>query len=243
MKKISILLISLLTPIFVNAQENEYIDVSEQTKYYKTIDYIGNYDYQTYGNNILSNTIEITEEEYNKADSTMKPLSSTLVETTYKKLTTTIQTNGNYYRYKASLEWKNMPKIRSYDTIAIGHYESVKIRGGVNFTQRYCISSDCKTLTTYYEEIFSKGAAATFKVPAGDFTLLKQEIYFDVEKNVDATILTQKVAGDYAHATKTISASNARKYEINLLGIQFKSGITSYYDEINPATVNYSCNW
>ncbi len=242
MKKIYILLFILLTPFLVNAQENEHVDLSKQTKYYKTTEYLADYGYQTYRNDILSSSEEITEEEYKRANTTT-PLSSTLVETTYKKLTTKIQTNGNYYRYKATLEWKNMPKVRSYDTIAIGHYESVKIRGGVNFTQQYCTSSGCKTLTTYYEEIFSKGAAATFKVPEGDFTLLKQEIYFDVEKKVDATILTQKVAGDYAHATKIISASKARKYEVNLLGIQFEAGISSYYDEINTATVNYNCNW
>lgn len=240
MKKVLILLISCLIPFFVQAKDREYKVMSEETKYYKTVEYATNYYCQTCGNSV-SKTIEISEEEYNKAD--LMQLSSTLVETTYKKLTTTIQINGNYYRYKAILEWKNMPKIPSYDTIAIGHYENVKIRGGINFTQKYCTSSNCKTLTTFYKKIFSKGAAATFKVPDGTLTTLKEEFYFDVEKNVDATILAQKIVGDYAHATKSVSIADAKRYAINLSGIQFESDVLSYYDEINPAIVNYSCNW
>ena len=68
-------------------------------------------------------------------------------ETNYKKLSVYVISvnNGAYYRYKASLEWKQMPSRRSWDIIAIG-YESNKLQVGISttFNQEWCdLNSVC----------------------------------------------------------------------------------------------------
>lgn len=161
-----------------------------------------------------------------------------------KKLTTYILTNGSYYRYKAVLNWKTFPKVRSYDTIAIGHYASVEKRGSVYFSQTYCdLNNDCRTIQAYYPQTFSTGSAATFKVPSGDLSSLSQTIYFDVQKSVDATVISQKAAGDYAHAVQTVTVAQAKNFSVSTLGINFNSSSVNLYDEISPATALWSGSW
>ena len=59
------------------------------------------------------------------------------VETTYKKVVSTLSKNSNYFRYKISVTWKNIPSTRSYDIIGIGFLGSVKVRNDLNFIQEY----------------------------------------------------------------------------------------------------------
>ncbi len=169
---------------------------------------------------------------------------SAYVETSYKKLTTTISNNGSYYRYKAVLNWKNFPKVRSYDTIAIGHYASVKLRGILHFEQTYCITDGtCRTIQAYYPTTQDAGSAATFKVPTGDMTSLSQTLYFDVQKSVDATIVSQKATGDYAHAVENVTIGKARNFTISNSGIIFASSSKDSFDEIPPAQATWSGSW
>ena len=167
-----------------------------------------------------------------------------MIETTYKKLTTSISSNGAYYRYKAILMWKNIPKVRSYDSLAIGHYASVTQKGNLYFTQEHCTSTtNCTSSSTFTPQKFSKGASATFKIPTGNIISLKQTLYFDVKKNVDATIIRQIACGDYSHATKTISATNSLNLTVNDSGINLNSSISNYYDEISPACATWDGSW
>lgn len=233
----------LLLPIYVNAEVvfNNTDQVSV-TKYYKTTYYRRNDSITTLS---LDNSItqEITEEEFNSSN-----LSSVnaMVETEYKKMTTTISKNGNYYQYKVNLLWKNMPSTRSYDTIGIGFPASVKMKTQVPyFKEEYCTTNDdCKVTTGYlYSYTGRNGVGVTFQVPTGNIKSMNQTLYFDVEKNVDATINTQYAYGDYSHAQKSISLVNAKKYKVGSTGIDFESEAIKYYDDIPVAQAKWTGTW
>ena len=222
---------------FAKAEDGNII--LENTKYYKTVTYLVN----SSNINNLPVTYEITEEEYNNAN-VNEPKASSTIETTYKKMTTSITQNGSYYRYKNVLLWKIAPSTRSYDIIGIGFYNSVKVKGSTHFEQYYCYTGgSCYTTTTNYPQIFSTGAGTSFLLPSGNLSSLKQTFYFDVEKNTTATIIRQLAAGDYSHATSSISQTNSKKYSVNSNGISLNGSIVSYYDNINTATAIWEGTW
>lgn len=226
-------------------EKNDFDVVSQQEKYYRTTTI---YDKNVNEKKKLNNSItqEITEKEYNSfnENNNLKSNISATIETTYKKLTTTILSNGSYFRYKAVLSWKNMPKIRSYDTIAIGHFASVKPRGGLQFSQKYCYSpNNCYTSSSYYPHTFTAGSSATFKVPSGTFTSLTQTFYFDVQKNTNSTIVTQNASGDYAHAVKNVNTTTAQNYTVSNTGIHFDSTVIDNFDDIQVARAIWTGSW
>lgn len=241
-----IALLSIILPKVIMAKNtDEYEVLSKTEKYYKTTMFENELSFMN-KNQLQNYTVEITEDEYvnGVVQNASKSSTSSTIETTYKKLTTTISSNGTTYRYKAVLNWKNMPKVRSYDIIAIGHYASVTQNGNVVFSQEYCTSTtNCTTSTNFTQQKFANGVSATFKLPTGNYISLKQTLYFDVKKNVDATIIKQLAAGDYAHATKTITSNNALKATVATTGINLNSSISGYYDEISPATSTWTGNW
>ena len=241
MKKILITL-ALLFAIPITGNALEFEEVSKEEKYFKTTVYDSNL---VRSSSNYAITEEITKEEYEAFNPDVMPLASASTTTTYKKLTTYILTNGNYYRYKATLEWRNIPKVRSYDTIGIGHYSSVIIRGSVHFSQTYCpVNDDCRTISSYYGKTTDTGSAATFKVPSGDLESLEQTFYFDVEKrNSSTTVISQKASGDYSHAIQTVTTTQARNFNINNSGIQYNSSVIDYFDDISTASATWTGTW
>lgn len=249
-----ILFMLLILPITVSAETEDGTIVAEKEKYYKTVTILSNSDVMMRANlgEVSSITTEVTKEEYDNFDpnensniSTKGYVDST-IETNYKKLTTTIRNNGTYYyRYKAVLTWKNFPATRSYDIIGIGHYGSVKIADDVGFNQDYCMSNgNCYNGSPYYSKTGANGSGAVFYLPSGTLTSLKQTVQFDVEKtNESSTIIEQIAVGDYSHATSSISYANAKKFSVDTSGIYLESSILSYYDEINPATAEWTGTW
>lgn len=234
----------MLIPNVALAQENSTDDLkklSETVKYYKTIE---SSNVQMFGANSPNKgyTVEISKKEYDNGTSVDSIKAS--VETNYKKMTTTIYQNGNYYRYQTKLEWKTMPKNRSYDIIAIGINPSVSIASLVSFNQYYCFTNgECKNNSAHYGKTTSNGGGASFKIPSGDLTVLNSTIYFDVKKNVSATILRQDAYGDYSHATSSVSSSQSQNYSINSLGINLNGAISNSYDSIPVAQATWNGNW
>lgn len=249
MKKTKILLLVLaafiVMPCTAYAKEdisNDFEIVSQTEKYYKTV--TNSNALQLNSNELKTKSYEVTKEEYESSNNQIQPRGSASTETTYKKLTTTILSNGSVYRYKAVLNWKQIPAVRSYDSIGIGHYASVKYNANLNFSQTYCLTNGtCKTLTTYYPQYFSSGTSATFKVPEGSLSSLSQTIFFDVTKNVNATITSQAAYGDYSHATQTVTVAQAKSFSMGTSGILFNNGIGNYYDDIMPAVATWSGSW
>jgi len=240
-KKVLIVLFVLLCiPITVLANNSSYELIAETTKYYRIETSIEN--------NGKTNSIayEISKEEYENADIVENVKGPGNVETTYKSMTTTITSYGNYYRYKNILSWKIIPSTRSYDIIGIGFLSTVKVHNNTtHFEQYYCYTNGgCNTTTTNYPQIFSNGAGTSFALPSGDLRVLKQTFYFDVEKNTNNTITSQSAYGDYSHATSSISLFNSTLYSVNSYGgIVLDSSITGYYDSIDEAEATWTGSW
>lgn len=166
------------------------------------------------------------------------------IESPGKKMTTTIVSVNGKYRYKVSLEWKKIPSTRSYDIIGIGLDGNVKIDSGLVFQQNFCYSSNnCSSSTVHTGKSTSTGATATFQIPTQSIISLSSYLYFDVNKNTNSTITKLNAYGDYAHATKTISKSNANKHSINSSGIVLESSISNYYDTMDKSTATWTGSW
>ena len=72
---------------------------------------------------------------------------------------------------------------------------------------------------------------------------LSQKLYFDVaKKSNSSTIVSQVAVADYAHASKSISFSNSKKYTVGLSGIVL-NGINTYYSNMNYAKATWSGSW
>ena len=254
LKKIILCLI-LLVPIFVSAEEDEGRIVAEEEKYYKTVTVLNNSSVLQRANlgEMSSITTEITKFEYDSAPvenyngnarSTGESTDIT-IQTTYKKMKSTIREYYGAYRYKNVLTWKNIPSTRSYDIIALGYYASVKPIDSVFFEQDYCTSSDsCYTSSSYYEYNGANGSAAVFYLPSGTLTSLEQSLRIDMEKtNSSSTIVSQVAAADYSHATSSISYSNAKKFTVDTGGIRLNDSIESYYDSIGVARASWEGEW
>lgn len=238
----------ILIPNKVLAEE-EFVVLSSDVKYYKTVTYYNDNGSSTYSTDsdseIQSYTVEVTEEEYNNSDIIISndPQSTATVTTEYKKMITDLMSNGSKFRYRVVLSWRQIPKTRSYDIIGIGHYADVKLSGSLNFSQEYCLSgSGCACTTSYTGTKSSTGATATFKVPSGSLTALIETLYFDVEKNA-STVTDQGAFGDYSHAKKSISKTNALKHNIGTDGIKLNNSVVGYYDSINYGLAMWSGKW
>ena len=106
--------------------------LAKNEKYYKTVytDLNGN-----------SYSVEVPKEEYDNQP-TMNARAT--VTTEYKQMVSMLSQNGSKFRYKVTLGWRSMPKIRSYDIIGVGFRDDVYIDSSVYFNYYWCKSSgDC----------------------------------------------------------------------------------------------------
>ena len=252
-KKYLLFTIMLLVPFIVSAENDEMELVAENVKYYRTVTVLNNSEVMRNSNlgEVTSFTTEVTEEEYNSVDvdsyntsNNSRGVSEEIIETTYKKLHTTIYSRYTIYRYKVTLDWKLIPSTRSYDIIGIGHYASVKLSGEVDFLQSYCrSSSSCYKDSSYYTKTGRNGSGALFKIPHGTLTSLSQVLEFDVEKNITGTITSQLAVGDYSHATSSVNAIDAQAFTNDCSGIILPSAIKSSYDTIPSSDALWTGTW
>ncbi len=199
------------------------------------------------GKVVSENSIEVSSNNDNFKHS-IKDLFSNQpgnVETTYKKIVTTIIEVNEKYRYKVSVTWKNIPSTRSYDIIGIGMDSSVKMYANPTFQQNYCDeSNNCSSSNIYTKNTSSTGIGASFKLPSGSLSSLSSYFYYDVEKRDGSnTVTSQNAYGDYAHATKQITQANATNYIVNRGGIILEDSVTSYYDETPTSTAKWTGSW
>lgn len=208
--------------------------ISKNDKYYKTI-YTG-LDGESY-------SMEVTENEYNN-QSHMDARGT--VNTEYKNMVTVISQNGNYFRYKVSVNWNRLPSVRSYDIIGIGFDDDVYIASFVNFNYTYCTtsSSNCTTSTLYYDKKkLSTGGSVVYKLPGSEARSLGAVLYYDVAKDTTDTITRLDMYGDYSHATESVSSSVYTDYTINRYGIVLGTSSSSSYDAIPTAQSTWGGTW
>ena len=250
--------IILIIPFIVSAEEVEdnYVKVAETVKYFKTTSIFNNSSVMrdTDFAEMSSITVEVSEEEFNNAPTETEPVAPingsrtyTQTETTYKRLTTTIETNATYYRYTTNLYWRNIPRVRSYDIIAIGHYNDVELYNSQNivFTQDYCENAySCYYSSTGTDVVKEYGTAVVFHLPNDSLISLEQTLTFVVKKAVSWTIDEQVAAGDYAHATSnTIASLAANNLRIGVGGLILPDVIYDIYDTTPAAIADWSGTW
>lgn len=158
-------------------------------------------------------------------------LRSTVTE--YKTMTTTIsKLSNNTFRYKVKVYWKKIPKIRSYDVICIGIENNVSIVG--NFSCNLLTSTSSINNNIYQTK---NGVYSVVKIPEGNLDNLQITLSFDVKVNSGSRITAY---GDYAHATKSVSLTNAKRASISTKGIVLPSDLVGSYDEIKVDQVSYT---
>ena len=251
--------IILIIPFIVSAEEVEednYVKVAETVKYFKTTSIFNNSSVMrdTDFAEMSSITVEVSEEEFNNAPTETEPVapidgSRTVAQsqTTYKRLTTTIETNATYYRYTTNLYGRNMPQVRSYDIIAIGHYNDVELYNSQNivFEQDYCEDAySCYYSSSRTNVVKEYGTAAVFHLPDDSLISLEQTLTFVVKKAGNYVVDYQVAAGDYAHATSnTIASLAANNLRIGVGGLILPDVIYDIYDTTPAAIADWSGTW
>ncbi len=250
MKKF-ILLALLIFPTFVAAEENVEIEVASATKYYKTVTVLNNSEVMRNANygEVSSFTTEISKTEYDNFNPdeniTPKGTITSTTETTYKRLTTTINYySPSIYKYKSVLTWKNIPSTRNYDIMGIGYYASVENHSTPMLTNEYCVGNDCYEYQGYYVYTGNNGTGVMFHLPSGSITSLEQTLEVFVKKyNSSSTIIEQIAVGDYSHATTTVSYNNAKKFLVDTGGISLDSVIYNSYDALTETRASWTGRW
>ena len=235
--------LGIIFPKCVSADEV----VAQDVKYYKTV-YKNNLfgTYSINGENDVEN-IEITKEEYDSFNpaTTVQPASSSTVETTYKRMKTSITKENGQYVYTNNLSWKNFPATRSYDVIAIVHPTTVTIATALQFTTEYCTATGTCYSNRSHNPVFSNtGVATIFPLPTGSLSMLNHTMSFTVKKNTTDTITVQHAKGDYAHATSNVNITDAFNiYASYGGGIAIPYDMLDKYDTFNVTNVSYTENW
>lgn len=214
--------------------DNKELDatlLAQSTKYYKVIS-------PTYG---ASYTVELSEEEYNN-DSKISLLSE--LRTSYYTENSSISANGSKYRYKNVVVWTTIPDTKSYDIIAIGYINSVRLSGNVYFKHtHFDPNGEMITSTSHYgSKEQTTGVSRVYKIP-DDMHGMSIALYFDVEKNVTDTLDRITFCGDHAHAGSKVTRAQAAEHGINSTGIVFTSTILNKYDAIPCADTTAYITW
>ncbi len=252
--------IMLIIPFIVSAETNddEFVEVAKTVKYLKTVSVYNNSSVMRNANlgEMTSLTTEVTKEEYDSAPATTEPVAplseisphyNMQTETTYKRLTTTIYNNNSYFRYVTNLYWKNIPRVRSYDIIAIGHYNDVELLNSnlIGFGQDYCVSANnCYSGAAPTDVVKQYGSAQVFHLPDESIISLEQTMAMNMKKAVTWTVEEQVAAGDYAHATSpTTAAFAAQNIGIGVGGLNLYNAIVDYYDTTPAAIAEWTGSW
>ncbi|HAB65999.1 MAG TPA: hypothetical protein DCE23_01395 [Firmicutes bacterium] len=241
-------LLGIFMPYSAKALETENsatmnTDSYENTKYFKTVTLLN--QYETLSNSLDSKqtfTTEISADEFYN-DNVYEPQLSDNIIVSTKKLTVYLtKRSSSQYDYKAVAEWRKIPSIRTYETIGLGYYPSVKPLSVPDFEQYYCISgSGCYSQTAGWRTTTtSTGTAATFYLPSGDLTTLKHTFETTIIKtDPSSVIIRQEAVASYAEATEEITYNQSKSFTISTDGLIYST--TKY----NVATVGveWSGSW
>lgn len=220
MKNLILLFSCMLLFCYTNCYANE-MNENSNIKYYKTI-------YNLTNNESVTNEINVYEYEQESNIMTL----GTSVITEYKKLA--ITTSNNIVNL--TLEWKNMPKYRSYDVIAI-RGENVNFNtSGILGTQFYNNDNINYTSQTKNTKVYSNGVGISMNLVdnASSYTLELKASYTKTNANA-------KIYGSYQHAQTNVTLAQSQKYTISSNGygsvVQFDSDVKKYYDGMNGVSI------
>ena len=214
--------------LYQEYKDTNGIGLVQNVKYYKTTHIEKNGMTSSY-------TEEIDEEEYLNGDDRVSIKGTGTVYTEYKKLITSLsQTSSDVVTGIVTLEWRKMPKKRSYDIIGIGYLSSsIKRSLSPYFQMDYTTSGNVSytSMTYNWHETVDNGDTAVAQLPSGSLNSLSSYILVRLKKRIpNSTVNHITVYGDYAHATSNISLTNALKHDMYYTGISLQNSIVGYYD-------------
>lgn len=203
-----------------------YASTDSVVKYYKTVYAEDGLSYRTY---------EINEIEYNAQDEIS--LLDTDVVTEYKKLSITDLKSA----VRLDLEWKKMPKYRSYDVLAL-RGEGVRfVSDSLVGIQSYKVNGKASTIgynrTSSNTKILQNGVGISMNlVDDADFYQLTMKIDYVKTSN------NAKIYGAYQHSQADITLAQSQKYSLSSDGygnvVKFDSSVKSYFDNMAGVSIS-----
>ncbi len=222
-------------------------DYQEETKYFKIVTLLNDSAVLSLdGNTNSAFTTEITEAEFYSINDSVNGSSSTTTST--YKLTIKLESYGSNYKYTASTVWNVLPPTneRFYDTIAIGFYQSVKPKVSPSWSQYYCLSGGgCTTQRAGYREYQGvNGVAATYYLPSGNLTALKQTLTVIITKtDSNSTVIKQLAEGSYGHAHSSVTYTQAKAFRIDGSGLHYTDQGAANAYLVNSVGTTWKGTW
>lgn len=167
--------------------------------------------------------------------------------TSYKVVQTYIvNLDDDTMRYKVDIHWLQIPTTRSYDIMGIGiESNKVQINSGLNFRETWWASNSEHYATSCYPKYENTGGTVMFLLPSGSLQSLEAYLYFTVDKKAGVnTVTTLSAAGDYAHATTSVSDDAYNYFSTNIVtGIEIDNPYANSYDEMSEAVASFVGTW
>lgn len=168
---------------------------------------------------------------------------------TYRILTSKITSiNDTYMRYKADIEYMNIPSVRSTDILAIG-IESAKVVKSTSayFEQNWITTNNNAGYNVYCAPKYeATGVSAVYELPTGSLSSLEATIYFNVTKiNSNQTLSSVTAVGAHAHAIVPVNMNDVYDhYSSDIFdGIYIDTYYDDYFDSIITATALFIGSW
>ncbi len=237
MKKVVVLLgVLCLVPTIVRAEiRAEIVDRGEE---WQLVDHSVRYLKTTVINGLALNE-EITEAEFENADATKEPnygiMSSSYVETSFKRLDMYLSNNNTFYAADLYVDWKGIPTTRSFDVIAMRGQGMNLIEKSEMGYQKFYKGNTYDVVSYVYN-----GTNILINYPWGygiSMNLVDDKDITDFKLYTSAyftktTSGTGYVYGAYQHATEDVTLAESKNYKINANGL---GGVIFFMDDTTDA--------
>lgn len=149
--------------------------------------------------------------------------------------------------YKLDAYWDTMPNQKYYDLMGIGvEAPKVNIESGIYFSEIWRDSSDVEHYNSVcYPKTESTGGTVLYPLPSSSLESLESSMYFFIgKKSGVGTITSLTAAGDYAHATASVTNNVINYASTNVaIGLVISSPYTNSYDEMFEAFASFVGTW
>ena len=168
---------------------------------------------------------------------------------TYRILTSKITgISDDYMRYKADIEYMNIPSTRSTDILAIG-IESAKVSRATEayFEQNWMTTGNNFDYSVVCMPKYQDtGISTVYELPTGSLASLQATIYFNVEKiNSNQTLSSVTAVGAHAHALDPIDMEDVYYHYTSDIfdGIYIYHPYDDYFGTIITASALFIGSW
>lgn len=223
----------------VNAETENSNTIIQEEVYYKIDTF-----YDSLGNVLLENEIEITEDEYENLETILSTaekcyIGNACVQTNMKRLSLTISGNKENCKIELKLHYFNMPQYRSYDVIAL-RWNGFEINN-FNGLQKGKING-INEKVNYYEN--SNNVKKSSNGVGISMNLYDDATELDLSLSANGKITGSSIDifGTYQHAQGNLSLSDSKSYSFSQNGLgevlyYSNSNIRNMYDKMDGVKV------